>query len=63
MVLVYILATPFMMLATMIMLLTDIKHPLKASKACYEGLKLGHRSAMLWVKYGRKDCLNHIEEL
>ena len=52
MVLVYILATPFMMLATMLMLLTDIKHPVKASKACYEGLKLGHKSAMKWVNQG-----------
>jgi hypothetical protein len=52
MVLVYILATPFMMLATMLMLLTDIKHPVKASKACYEGLKLGHKSAMDWVNQG-----------
>ena len=50
MVLVYILSAPFMMLATMIMLLTDIKHPFKAFKACREGFKLGHKSAMKWVK-------------
>ena len=47
---VYILATPFMMLVAMVMLLTDIKHPVKTSKACYAGLKLGHKSAMQWVK-------------
>lgn len=52
MVLVYILAAPFMMLATMVMLLTDIKHPVKAYKACHEGLKLGHKSAMNWVRHG-----------
>ena len=52
MVLVYILAAPFMMLPTMIMLLTDIKHPFKAFKACLGGLKLGHKSAMNWVKCG-----------
>ena len=48
--LVYILSAPFMMLATMIMLLTDIKHPVKAFKACYAGLKLGHESTMKWVR-------------
>lgn len=50
MTLVYILAAPFMMLAAMVMLLTDIKHPVKTFKACYEGFKLGHKSAMQWVK-------------
>ena len=51
-VVVYILATPFMMLAAMMMLLTNINHPVKAFKGCYEGFKLGHKSAMNWVKCG-----------
>lgn len=47
---VYILATPPMMLAAMIMIASNINHPVRACKGCYEGFKLGHNSAMKWVK-------------
>ena len=48
--LVYILATPALVLMTMLLLLLNIKHPAKAFNAWIEGLKLGHKSAMNWVK-------------
>ena len=49
----YILAAPFAMMMGIVMFLTGITNPKSTLKAMAEGIKIGHKQSVQFVKYGR----------
>ena len=58
----YIVALPMLLIGMVLVLFTNINHPLKTLKSLMWGLWLSHKTNVVWVKTGQRNLYHQMGE-